>query len=273
MRRGRERRLVVGRQTARDVARPHKRVARVVVQEPRRVDDPEQNGDADDRRRNAGRRPEPPGGRAIRGDDSGRVASVRPTASNVVRSPDAVLPPPARRGPRGAARQRRRARRTRVTPAGWAVRPGGRRDLGGEVDARASRARSAPRSRRRAASCCRSRARRRASTPPTCSTCARASRTGTVAVRLAQGHRRGGVLRRRLLAPAASARGRRAAARTSSTSTTSARRCKRDRADPDAVLPGRARLRPARRGATASTSPTTSPASPAPPTRPAARSR
>ena len=78
---------------------------------------------------------------------------------------------------------------------------------------------------RRAASCCRSRARRPASTPPTCSTSASASapaRSPTTRARASA--RRCSTASSS--APAASARGRRAAARTSSTSTTSARRLK-----------------------------------------------
>ena len=58
VRRGRERRLVVRGQTARDVSCPQKCVSRVVVQEPRCVNDLEQNGDADDRPQR-GQEPEP----------------------------------------------------------------------------------------------------------------------------------------------------------------------------------------------------------------------
>ena len=50
VRRRRVRAGVVRRQPLRDVARPHERVARVVVEEPRLVDEPEQDGHPHDRR-------------------------------------------------------------------------------------------------------------------------------------------------------------------------------------------------------------------------------
>ena len=159
----------------REVARPHQCVARVVVQEPRRVDDPEQDGDAHDRPQ---RRGGTGAGARIRGDDSGRAPSVRPTASNVVIARVAALLLAARARARPRERGRRAARAASRPPAGKCARPAPRSR---------SRARSqgfqgplgsalSPGGRRSSAS----RAPPRASTPPTSSTSRTRRRTGTV---------------------------------------------------------------------------------------------
>ena len=157
---------------------------------------------------------------AIRGDDSGRVASVRPTASNVAIARVAVLLLLAL----AAARPRAptpRARAGSPPRAGPCVRPG--RRSRSRARPRASRARSAPRSRPAARSSSASRARRPASTRPTSSTCARAGAPArSPTTRAAASARRCSTASRS--APAASAPGRPAAGRTSSTSTTSAGR-------------------------------------------------
>ena len=214
VRRRRERTGVVRGQTIRaEVARPDQCVPRVVVQEPRLVDDPEQDGDAHDGPQ-GGEEPEPGGHLAA--TIAAARALVCPTASNVVIRRVAVffllalavLPASADA-----------ARKGRVTPAGWAVRP-----AGAEISvARTTQGfqgplglRCRPAARRSSAS----RARRPASTRPTCSTCASASGPArSPTTRAAASARRCSTASRS--APAASARGPRAAGRASSTSTTS----------------------------------------------------